>query len=70
MTSRQPPRIHFVSLCDEWVDAMRAHFSKDTRVCVSYDDIQTIPLSKTVIVSPANSLGFMDGGIDKVLSRA
>jgi O-acetyl-ADP-ribose deacetylase (regulator of RNase III) len=69
MTSSHP-NIHFVSLCAEWVDAMRTHFSEDAHVRVSCDDIQNIALSKTVIVSPANSLGYMDGGIDKTLSRS
>lgn len=63
------PRLHFVSLCDAWVDEMRTRFKSDANVLVSCTDIQNIPLSNTVIVSPANSLGFMDGGIDKTLSR-
>jgi O-acetyl-ADP-ribose deacetylase (regulator of RNase III) len=64
-----PPRIHFVSLCREWVDAMRTLFSSDPHVQITCDDIANISLMNPVIVSPANSLGYMDGGIDKTLSR-
>lgn len=32
-------------------------------------DVQTVPKEDTVFMSPANSLGFMDGGIDYVYSR-
>lgn len=38
--------------------------------CLAWTDIQDLPMtSGTAFVSPANSLGFMDGGIDYVLSR-
>jgi O-acetyl-ADP-ribose deacetylase (regulator of RNase III) len=32
-------------------------------------DIRDVPREKTAFVSPANSLGFMDGGIDMIFSR-
>jgi O-acetyl-ADP-ribose deacetylase (regulator of RNase III) len=38
-------------------------------IIVEARDIIQIPIENTCFVSPANSLGFMDGGIDWVLSR-
>lgn len=38
--------------------------------CLGWTDIKDVPVEAgTAFVSPANSLGFMDGGIDYVLSR-
>jgi O-acetyl-ADP-ribose deacetylase (regulator of RNase III) len=34
-----------------------------------WEDIRRVPVEGSVFVSPANSVGFMDGGIDYVLSR-
>lgn len=37
---------------------------------LGWTDIKTVPIEPgTAFISPANSLGFMDGGIDYVLSR-
>jgi O-acetyl-ADP-ribose deacetylase (regulator of RNase III) len=67
-----PPEIIFVSLNQAWVNAMVMLVMKHNlshRIDVVNQDIQTISLENTAFVSPANSLGFMDGGVDAVLSR-
>lgn len=61
--------IKFISLNDEWVNSMKEYFKNTSMVIVEKCDIKTIPIENTCFVSPANSLGFMDGGIDLVLSR-
>jgi O-acetyl-ADP-ribose deacetylase (regulator of RNase III) len=58
--------LHFVSLNQEWIDEIKQFFPDAKTTC---GDIQTIPQEKTAFVSPANCLGFMDGGIDYVYSR-
>lgn len=45
---------------------MKLLFPDATFTC---GDVQIIPIEKTAFVSPANCLGFMDGGIDYVYSR-
>lgn len=59
-------KLHFISLNEEWISQMRRLFPDATFTC---GDIQTIPRENTLFVSPANCLGFMDGGIDFVYSR-
>ena len=62
--------IHFVSLNTKWIDEMRALFNSNEDVAkISCIDIRKVPKKDTVFVSPANCLGFMDGGIDAVLSK-
>ena len=61
--------IKFISLHDEWIDSMKEHFKNILFVTAEKGDIRTIPIENHCFVSPANSLGFMDGGIDLVLSR-
>jgi O-acetyl-ADP-ribose deacetylase (regulator of RNase III) len=61
--------IKFISLNNEWVNCMKAYFNNTALVIVNSADINDIPRENTCFVSPANSLGFMDGGIDLVLSR-
>jgi O-acetyl-ADP-ribose deacetylase (regulator of RNase III) len=61
--------IIFASLNSEWCSLMRAAFANNPSVRIVEADIRTIPQHNTVFVSPANSLGFMDGGIDLALSR-
>ena len=51
----------------EVVEAWRAEFSNAPDVEVSHGEI--FDLTADAIVSPANSFGFMDGGIDLVYSR-
>jgi O-acetyl-ADP-ribose deacetylase (regulator of RNase III) len=59
-------RLHFVSLNEAWIHEIQQLFPDAQTTC---GDVQTIPLEKTAFVSPANCLGFMDGGIDYVYSR-
>ena len=61
--------VHFISFDKIWVDAMTILFSGCPNVAVTNGSIKSIPVENTVFVSPANSLGYMDGGIDWVLSR-
>jgi O-acetyl-ADP-ribose deacetylase (regulator of RNase III) len=48
---------------------MKEFFKNTAMVIVENANIKDVPLEQTCFVSPANSLGFMDGGIDLVLSR-
>jgi O-acetyl-ADP-ribose deacetylase (regulator of RNase III) len=59
-------KLHFVSLNKPWTEEIQKLFPG---IPVTYGEVQKIPSSKTIFVSPANSLGFMDGGIDYALSR-
>lgn len=62
------PRVHFLlrdrnaALVEAW-----GEFAAASEVEVSHGDI--FDLSADAIVSPANSFGFMDGGIDLVHSQ-
>ncbi len=59
-------KLLFTSLNTRWIDAIQQLFPDSETVC---GDIQTVPRENTTFVSPANCLGFMDGGIDLVYSR-
>lgn len=59
---------HLRDINGELVDAWRAQFSHRADVVVSAGDIFGAD-AHDAIVSPANSFGFMDGGIDLVYSR-
>jgi O-acetyl-ADP-ribose deacetylase (regulator of RNase III) len=61
--------IHFVSLDEDWVHEMQQRCASYPNIQVSCANIKTLPRECVTYVSPANSLGFMDGGIDWVLSR-
>jgi O-acetyl-ADP-ribose deacetylase (regulator of RNase III) len=61
--------IKFISLDKEWVLHMKEFFKNTAMVIVENANIKDVPVEQTCFVSPANSLGFMDGGIDLVLSR-
>jgi O-acetyl-ADP-ribose deacetylase (regulator of RNase III) len=67
--SPSPPSIHFISFDKRWIDAISDLFSGCDNVTITNGNIKSLRLENTVFVSPANSLGFMDGGIDYVLSR-
>ena len=56
----------FVSMNQKWIDSIKPLFPESEAIC---GDIQTIPRENATFVSPANCLGFMDGGIDLVYSR-
>ncbi len=58
--------LHFVSLNETWINEIKQLFPEGKATC---GDVASIPQDKTIFVSPANCLGFMDGGIDSVYSR-
>ena len=58
--------IVFVSLNGDWIHEIAKRFPKSQVIC---DTVESVPRENTVFVSPANSLGFMDGGIDWIYSR-
>jgi|SRR5271157_3638002 len=60
-------RIIFVDLQDEVVDAWQRFFSNEENVVVAQDSI--FELECDALVSPANSFGFMDGGLDLRISE-
>lgn len=63
--------LHLVSLNPEFIAAARTAFGDllDTFVTLEKRDVCDIPRVGRAFVSPANSLGFMDGGIDDVLRQ-
>ena len=63
------PIIHFISLDKLWVETITSLFAEHPNVTVTHGNIKSLPVENTVFVSPANSLGYMDGGIDWALSR-
>ena len=60
-------RLHLVSLDRAFIAAASDLFGK--KETCSCSDIAAVEREGAMFVSPANSLGFMDGGIDMVLSR-
>lgn len=60
-------KLLLVSLDRAFIEAADDLFG--SRATVACCDIAYIPREGAAFVSPANSLGFMDGGIDMVLSR-
>jgi O-acetyl-ADP-ribose deacetylase (regulator of RNase III) len=63
--------LHLVSLNPEFTAAARTSFADllGSSVTLEKCDVRDIPRSGHAFVSPANSLGFMDGGIDDVLRQ-
>ena len=61
-------KIHFISLQQEWIDEIKGLFS-DVNCDFTCGSVETVPQDGCAFVSPANCLGFMDGGIDYVYSR-
>jgi O-acetyl-ADP-ribose deacetylase (regulator of RNase III) len=55
-------RLHFVDCNPEIVRAWKNAFARHPEIDISEGDILTV--ATTCVVSPANSYGFMDGGID------
>ena len=60
-------RLHLVSLDQAFIAAASDLFGK--KATCSCSDIAAVEREGAMFVSPANSLGDMDGGIDMVLSR-
>jgi len=55
-------RLHFVDCNPEIVRAWKSAFVRHPKIDISEGDLLTV--ATTCVVSPANSYGFMDGGID------
>lgn len=55
-------RLHLVDCVPEIVHAWKDAFARHPEIDISEGDILTV--ATTCVVSPANSYGFMDGGID------
>ena len=60
-------KLQLVSLDRAFIEAANDLFGD--KAAVACCDIAYVPREGVAFVSPANSLGFMDGGIDMVLSR-
>jgi len=54
-------------MVEAWRDAFQEYMNFD--ICVSHGDIFVDAPAADALVSPANSFGFMDGGIDAVYTR-
>ena len=59
--------LNLVDINNELVDAWSREFSEFESVSVLQSDI--LKVAKNTIVSPANSYGFMDGGIDRMYTE-
>jgi O-acetyl-ADP-ribose deacetylase (regulator of RNase III) len=69
VSKRVRMNIHFVSYDEEFIEHVKDLFGERPHIQYTVGDIQTIPREGHAFVSPANSLGVMDGGIDLILSR-
>ena len=58
--------LHFVDTSAELIHELRGVFTGVPEVACSHGDILTV--ARNAVVSPANSYGFMDGGIDAAYS--
>ncbi len=63
------PHILFVSLNERFTTAIRSRFSKAEGTATTCDVREYQTLVGAAFMSPANSRGFMDGGIDKIYSQ-
>ena len=61
------PRLHLIDADPAVATALRTAFQQFSEVVVSRGDL--LAAAHTAIVSPANSFGFMDGGIDAAFRR-
>ncbi len=59
-------KLHFISFNQIWLDEIKKFFPE---ALITNETVENIPRTSTAFVSPANCLGFMDGGIDFVYSR-
>ncbi len=62
-------KLHIVSLNETFIQCCTELFEHSKDVIVQKGDIRDVPRDGAAFVSPANSLGHMDGGIDLVFSR-
>ena len=63
------PRITLISLNKVWTDEMKKLLEAQESITIIHGKVEDLPRTNTTFVSPANSLGFMDGGIDYAYSR-
>jgi len=61
--------VHVVSHDADFIAAFAAHFQGVPHVSWSVGDVCAVPTQGRAFLSPANSIGFMDGGIDFAYSR-
>lgn len=59
-------RLEFVSLNEEFLTAVQSLFGSDATY---YRDVRDVPREGAIFLSPTNSFGFMDGGIDMVYTQ-
>lgn len=62
-------RLHFISTDAEFIDAVSELFAGVEGVTWDVGDVQAVPRAGRIFVSPANSFGIMNGGIDRVYSE-
>jgi O-acetyl-ADP-ribose deacetylase (regulator of RNase III) len=62
-------QIKFVSKNLRWIQEIRRKFYDCPQILTIHDDIESCVRENTVFVSPANSYGTMNSGVDYVLSR-
>ena len=65
-------KLHFISLENDFIEHIKKKFEifeKDFNIVYDVSSIENIPKDKTAFISPANCLGYMDGGIDLIFSR-
>jgi O-acetyl-ADP-ribose deacetylase (regulator of RNase III) len=68
------PSIHIIffdkdeEFSAEMLKQFKRHFENYT-IAVFNGDVRQVPRDRTVFISPANSLGFMDGGIDDIYRK-
>jgi O-acetyl-ADP-ribose deacetylase (regulator of RNase III) len=63
------PILHFVDLNKTFVQAFSKEFRGVPNIKTSVGRVEDLKAKHLAFVSPANSFGYMDGGIDRVYSR-
>lgn len=63
MSSELPIQLNLVDLSDTVASALQLAFARYPEVVVNSGDI--LKAASNVVISPANSHGFMDGGVDR-----
>jgi O-acetyl-ADP-ribose deacetylase (regulator of RNase III) len=63
--------LHFVSLNKVWIEEILTLFDKEPNINITFGHIESIDYGNSlhVFVSPCNSLGQMNGGIDAIYSE-
>jgi O-acetyl-ADP-ribose deacetylase (regulator of RNase III) len=60
-------KLHFISLDDSFIVSAKKWITQSTQMICEKIDVSLLPREGRAFISPANSFGFMDGGIDNVL---